>query len=196
MRDNDFVMKIKNILSFIVFSAAFIFSVMLIGLPKDNFYSRLGEVQSSNQTRQNIQIFLWQDINRGRDRNEMFAENSDPSDSAFNLNQLADSVQDYADEAQSSDDTALPADLQAAWHAHMDAWRTHSDFLNSMKIKYAKNSSAGRFPVTPFDFDKNKQQMLDDYDQQTYLIQSEKINQTWYQVLRTGRKYGVYVPIE
>lgn len=178
MRDNIYVMRIKSILSLIAFFTTFIFCVTLIGLPKNNFYSRFSDANYSAQNRQNVRNFLWADINRGRQRN---IESSD------DLVSLADSVESYVDEAQSSDDSNLPADLRAAWQQHMNAWREHSDFLNNVKASPDRLDS--------YDLGNNDLN-LSDAEMQTYSNQSNEINRTWYEVLRVGRKYGAYVPVE
>lgn len=188
MRDNIFVMRIKTILSLIAFFATFVFSVSLIGLPKDNFYSRLTQINHSQQSRQNVRLLLLQDINNGRFRDGAISRSSIDSES-YGLESVADLTEQYVDLSQSIDDENLPADFQMAWRAHMNAWRTHADFLNS--VKEPSNEISSDVEVSddnPFG--------LDSSDEQVYLNQVNEINRTWYQVLRVGRQYGVYVPVQ
>lgn len=192
MRDNGDVMKVKSIVSLIAFFAAFVFSVMLVGLPKDNAYSKLSATRNYRQQQQNIRLLLWSDINRGRERDRKLLQLDGIGESfqtASNVFQIASLTEEYVDGSQSMDTSDLPTDFQAAWQAHMNAWRSQSDYFN--EIKSAANNYAG-------DRSENGKYSghLFRVDSETYRNQGDEINQTWYEVLRVGRKYGVYVPVE
>lgn len=183
MSDNKFVMRIKNILSLIAFSAAFIFSVTLIGLPKDNFYSRLAQASSFRQNRKNIRTLLQQDDRNGMLRSRAIINLDETgSNSSFDVASYADATGDYVDLSQSIDDSDLPADFQAAWREHMNAWRDQSEYLNRLKASNRKYNVDGR---------ETNQFSLNPNDGQTYSSNVDKINSTWFEVLRLGRKYGV-----
>ena len=182
-------MRIKTILSLIAFSATFISSVLLIGLPQNNFYAKFNQARVYSQNRHNIRMLLWQDINNGRARNQELM-NLDGIDeeiqSQSNIIQIAGLTEEYVDASQSIDASGLPADFQAAWQAHMNAWRVQADYLNQLKMtadKYPVNQKTGRYL---FNLNSNN----------TYGNQTDEINQTWFKVLQIGRKYGVYVPVE
>ncbi|MGI8469405.1 MAG: hypothetical protein ACR2N3_13230 [Pyrinomonadaceae bacterium] len=184
-------MRIKTILSLITFTAAFVLSVSLVGLPQNNFYSRLAQINRYEQNRQNIQTLLQQDINNGRLRNQtvISLDGIDENfQSSFNVNQIAEATEEYVDASQSMDSSNLPEDFQEAWQAHMSAWREQADYLNKI------NTTAKKYPSL---FENKK---LNGYlfklDSETYSSRDAEINRTWYEVLRVGRKYGVYVPVE
>lgn len=192
MSDNKFVMRIKTILSLLVFSATFILSVSLVGLPQNNFYSRLSQAKRAEQNRQNIRMLLWQDINNGRLRNQMMMS-LDGIDqdfqSSYTVNQIAEATEEYVDASQSMDSSDLPADFQEAWQAHMSAWRENANYLNEI------NATAKMYPVNKVD-NRKINGYLFKLGSETYRNHEAEINRTWYEVLRVGRKYGVYVPVE
>ena len=185
-------MRIKNILSLIVFSAAFVFSVMLVGLPKNNFYSKLNEAQSAGRNRQNIRTFLLTDINNGRFRDRQLLSIEGVGESfqtASNINQIAETTEEYFLDAQSLSASDLPPDFQAAWQAHLNAWQKQVDYLNEIK------ETANAYPADNFDAQKPSGRLFK-IDSETYRSNDEEIEQSWYQVLRVGRKYGAYVPVQ
>ncbi|MGI8554917.1 MAG: hypothetical protein ACR2LT_00960, partial [Pyrinomonadaceae bacterium] len=103
-------MRIKTILSLIAFSAAFVSSVLLIGLPQDNFYSRFDQARTFRQNRQVIKTFLWEDINNGRSRDQILLS-LDGYDkdfqTSYNVIQIADATEDYVDASQSMNSSDL-----------------------------------------------------------------------------------------
>jgi hypothetical protein len=188
MRDNKIVMRVKNIVSLIAFFTAFVFSVMLVGLPKDNVYSKLTEGRNIARQQRSIRAFLWADINRGRERDRKLSRLDGIGENfqtAYNVRQIADLTEEYVDGSQSMDASNLPADFQAAWQAHMNAWRGQSEYLNEVK------SATGNFSEDSFSNGR-----VFRIDSESYRQQSDEINQTWDEVLRIGRKYGAYVPIQ
>ncbi|MGI9036782.1 MAG: hypothetical protein ACR2GD_12185 [Pyrinomonadaceae bacterium] len=178
-------MRIKNILSSIAFIAAFILSVSLVGLPKDNFYSRFTDASNFSQNRQNIRLLLRQDISNGmlRDRTIYSLEELNKnSDSSFDIAPFADATEEYVESSESIDDTDLPADFQTAWHNHLDAWREQADFLNQVKGTVQEEEINGQ---KQFTFSLNP------HEENVYQNQTDEINRTWHEVLRIAKKYDV-----
>ena len=134
-------------------------------------------------------MLLWQDINNGRARNQELMNIDgigEDIQSSSNIIQIAETTEEYVDESQSLDASGLPADFQQAWQAHMDAWRVQADYLNQIKATAEKYSLNNQKTGHLFNLNSNN----------SYSNQSDEINRTWYQVLRVGRKYGAYVPVE
>jgi hypothetical protein len=187
MRDNSFAMRIKTILSIIAFIAAFGLSVLLVGVPQYNFYSKYQRSKDSRNARHNILMVLHQDIDNGFLRSQRIKyldESATYSRSGFDIAPYADATSEYVDASESISELGLPSDFRAAWREHMKAWREHAEFLNRQKnsgVKYMVNGHE----VNQFPFNRA--------DENLYHIQVEKINTTWYETLRIGRKYGAYV---
>lgn len=187
MRDNSFIMRFKTILSIIAFIAAFGLSVLLIGVPQNNFYSKYKKTQDSRNARQNILILLRQDIDNGYLRNQKIKyleQRSRYSNSGFDVSPYADATTEYVDASESIRLRGLPSDFRAAWGEHMRAWREHADFLNRQKEFGVKYTIKGNEVV---------QNPLYRVDEDLYYHQVEQINSSWEEVLRIGRKYGAYV---
>ena len=179
-------MRIKNILSLIAFSAAFILSVSLVGLPQNNFYSPFNQARSYRQNRENIRALLRRDVSSGSFREQTaysLIEDSRNSESPFDIAAFAETTEEYVNNSQSIDDSNLPADFRAAWQAHMNAWREQSDFLNRVKADYPKSAVKGEMIDDPLG--------LYEDEAQTFSIQTNEINLTWFKVLQTAQKYGV-----
>ncbi len=186
-------MRIKTILSLIAFSATFILSILLIGVPTNNFYSRFDQERNLSRRQQNIRLLLWQDLSSGRLRNEtvMSLDGFDQSfQSAFNVIQIAEATEEYVDASQSMDDSDLPADFQQAWRAHMSAWREQADYLNEVE------AIAKKHPTFKDGSRKLNGSLFYLNSGNKYQNQADEINRTYDIVLRLGRKYGVYVPAE
>lgn len=164
-------MRIKTILSLSTFFTAFVLSVLLVGVPKDYSYNRFVKVYDPQETRLAIQVLLDQDNSNGIERNQTISSLNDAADQADGnesyYTNFAEATEQYVSSSESIEDSNLPSDFQAAWHIHMNAWRDQADYINRM------NSSNRTI-------DSGK------YRRQTY-----KINQSWLQVLRVARKYGV-----
>ncbi|MGI8556688.1 MAG: hypothetical protein ACR2LT_10080, partial [Pyrinomonadaceae bacterium] len=101
--------------------------------------------------------------------------------------QIADATEDYVDASQSMDSSDLPADLQQAWQAHINAWRKHADYVNEVKTiaeKYSTpESKDGKMNGFLFYLNNGNK----------YNIQAAEINRTYDEVLRIAGKYGVYI---
>ncbi len=146
----------KFITAVVAFSITFGFSTVLAGL--------LGE---NNQTGQKISSLLERDIANGQEMEEI-------SRFAYSPFEYAEVVTGYVDNSQAIDDTNLPPDFRIAWQTHMQAWRTHANFLNPSNCK-KKKMSAAEIP---------------------HLITKQKyeITTTWLDVLRIARRHGAVIP--
>lgn len=163
-------MRIKTILSLSTFFTAFVLSVLLVGVPKDYSYNRFVKVYDPQETRLAVQTLLDQDQINGVERSQTISnldEAFENEASEFYHSSFADATEQYVSASESIDDSDLPSDFQAAWHTHMNAWREQADYLNRANSANRKIDSAR-------------------YNRQIY-----KINQSWLQVLRVARKYGV-----
>jgi hypothetical protein len=180
-------MRVKSILSIIAFIAAFGLSVLLVGVPQYNFNSKYRKSSDWRNARQSITILLQQDIDNGYLRNQKIKyldKRAKHSNSGFDISPYADATAEYVDASERISMRGLPRDFRAAWREHMRAWRDHADFLESQKesgVKYTINNRE----VVQYSFNRD--------DERLYRMQIEKINSTWYEVLRIGRKYGAYV---
>ena len=180
-------MKVKTILSIIAFIAAFGLSVLLVGVPQYNFYSKYKNSRDSRDARQKIVMLLHQDIDNGYLRSQKVKyldERAKYSSSVFDISPYADATAEYVDASESISLRGLPSDFRNAWLEHMEAWREHSEFLNRQKNSNVKYTVNGR-EVVQYPFNRA--------DENLYHVQVEKINTTWYETLRIGRKYGAYV---
>jgi hypothetical protein len=187
MRDNGFVMRVKTILSIIAFIAAFGLSVLLVGVPQYNLYSKYRKTQDSRNVRQSITILLRQDIENGYLRSQRVKyldEQAQYSRSGADIGAYTDATTDYVEASEAISLRGLPSDFRAAWLEHMQAWREHADFLEQQKHSGVKHTVNGR-EVVQYPFDRT--------DKIRYRNQVEQINATWYEVVRIGRKYGAYV---
>jgi hypothetical protein len=149
-------MKLKFITAIVAFSITFGFSTALAGLFKAN-----------NPTGQKISSLLKRDIQNGQEMEQIARFASSPFD-------YAEEVSEYADNSQAIDDTDLPADFRFAWRTHMEAWRTHANFLN--------RSSCMRKRM-------NKEEIS-----QIMIAQKVEIDTTWMNVLKIGVRYGAVIP--
>jgi hypothetical protein len=77
----------------------------------------------------------------------------------------AAAVREYVNASSRMDDSAFPREFQTAWREHMKAWRDHADYL-SWRVKHDTVEAAPP---------------------------EDNINETWYEVLRIARRYGVEV---
>lgn len=147
-------MKTKNILHLVTFVLTFAVSVTVAGV----FKSFQGLT-----TPEKITQVLTQDIDNGLNRRQDFTRD-------YNIYALA--TNDYVTNSESLDVSGLPADFQNAWQKHMQAWRTHSDFLNE-----ARNST---------EFSQDFRQITSK--------QINEINRTWYEVIRIARSHKAIIP--
>jgi hypothetical protein len=187
MRDNSFAMRVKTILSIIAFIAAFGLSVLLVGVPQYSFFSKYRSSQNARSARLNIQSLLRQDIDNGYLRTQRIKyldERAKYSRSEFDIAPYAEATEEYVDASESISLIGLPSDFRSAWLEHMRAWREHAEFLNRQKNSSVKHIVNGR-EVAQYPFKRA--------DENLYHQQVERINTTWYEVLRIGRKYGAYV---
>lgn len=170
-------MKTKFITAIVAFSAAFVLSVLLVGVPQRNFEARDFAIQGS-ETQQNLRSLLRRDIRNGRERDRELnklhqANRSD--DAVYTSAEYAEIIDDYVSASESLDDTDMPPDFRFAWQSHMKIWREHADFLNLNK-----------------DSSENLE-MDEDVILQIISDQDREITDTWREVIYTGSKYGVYV---
>ena len=176
-------MRIKTILSLIALITTFTFSIALVGMPANNFYSRYVQ----RQAKKNILTLLQQDIDNGDlryQRIKYLDRRAKRAHSSFDIEPYAKATADYVDASESIDDDSLPADFQAAWQEHMNAWRAQRNYLNERKASAAKYKVDGQEII---------QYSLNPDDENLYQKQVDEINLTWYEVLRIGRKYGAFV---
>ncbi|MDQ3711916.1 MAG: hypothetical protein M3388_06825 [Acidobacteriota bacterium] len=182
-------MRIKTILSIIVFIFAFVFSSVFASLFASKSESQLnlgfvGTTSTScfknrgNYTADKIALFVQQDIRYGNERDrKLYRINKDfrPPFTDSSFADFAETVSKYADQSGSMEADKLPQDFQIAWLEHMKAWRDYADILNEMK-----NSSARKMV---------SEKQLDELE----TIHSAEITNTWHKVLRIGRSYGAEV---
>lgn len=171
----------KSILSIIVFTLTFGFSVLLIGLvfgfPEKESVAEVFEIRSShtrclNQSQRNIESLLRRDINKGDERSSEIREIFNQRRATTyqtNISDYSQYIREYVDYSENLDDSRVPADFQKKWRAHMKAWRTYSDFLHKTAISSEKMSE------TTF------AQLEDDYN--------SEITRTWYDVLSNAEEY-------
>jgi hypothetical protein len=171
-------MKMKFITAIVAFFIPFTLCVLLIGVPKENFEpSRFG-LQSGNQTQQNISSLISRDIRNGRERDckaKKLYDSGESENSIYASAEYAEIIDDYVSASESIDDTNVPPDFRSAWHNHMKIWREHADFLNQ-----EKEFSAWR-------------KTDDNETLQTISDQEREIEDTWREVILTGRKYNVFI---
>lgn len=167
-------MRIKTILSLIAFVAAFALSTALAALTTDSSQPkfRVTRLQADSSTSRNITAFLQQDIQNGQQRNRrVYRFEDDASLSSPNIFKRSEAVSDYSEASGSMDSNNLPQDFQLAWLKHMRAWHNYSDFLQKAKTQSMSY--------------REMNQLENQYNRE--------INQTWYDVLRVGNKYGANV---
>lgn len=174
MRDNKIVMRSKEVLSIIAFFLAFGISVAVT--PRQSNTSVAPYVKRSctaTATARKITNLLTEDIENGRARERRikdFAagdEDYSPLGRKAYFANYSGATDDYANESAGIDDRDLPGDFQSAWRAHMRAWRNQADFLN---------------------------QGSEEFSRKEYYRNSREISETWYEVLRTARKYNAEIP--
>jgi hypothetical protein len=73
---------------------------------------------------------------------------------------------------ESNDETGLPSDVRHAWHAHKNAWRRYSLFLDRLSSRA-------------------KWQLDDDVLNETLDDQNDEINSTYQELLDVAREHGV-----
>lgn len=154
LRHNGVVMKMRNILHLVTFALTFSLSIS-VALVIKSF--------QGVTTPEKITNVLKEDINNGLSRH------SNPGRGNV---YLAVRTDDYVSASESINTDGLPADFQAAWQSHMQAWRTHADYLKEKR--FSRGFEA-------------------DYDAVSS-DQINEINRTWYEVLRIARKHGAIIP--
>ena len=182
MRDNKFIMKsTKLFTAVIVFIGTFALSTglvwLFVGLPTVQTFA-VNNCSGDTTYAADIESLLSVDDGNGSERSgKMYSASEDatPLLASDSFPDYAEAVADYADDSSSLDTDNLPRDFQSAWKKHMKAWRDYSNFLNKLK-----NNSA-RKKVSTKDFHQMETEFNHD------------INQTWYQVLSLGDKYGADV---
>jgi hypothetical protein len=172
MRDNKFVMRIKNILSFIAFGTAFIISAAFATALAPRTAETYVPSTYSRTNGQSISRFLQQDIRNGQDRNRQVYRYDDSSSlSSPYLVKRAQAVSDYSEASAAMDFNHLPQDFQLAWLKHMRAWHNYADFLQKAKTQ---EMSYGEISQLENQFNR-------------------EINLTWYDTLRVAGRYGAVV---
>lgn len=156
----------KFITAIVAFSITFGFSAFITDLLGAN--NRL-DFQATGTTRagQDISSLLKQDIANGQESARVYR-------SGASLSEYAQSVSNYVDASESIEDVNLPPDFRFAWQAHMNAWRSHAEFL--------KSNGFSREGLYELDFSL------------TYSNQTDEIERTWRNVLDIGKKYGAIIP--
>lgn len=144
----------RNILHLVAFALTFSLSVS-VALVIKSF--------QGVSTPERITNVLNEDINNGLSRR---------TNSARGNVYQAVRTEDYVSASESINTDGLPADFQAAWHRHMQAWRTHADYLNEKRFSQGVDS---------------------DYDAVSS-DQISEINRTWYEVLRIARQHKAMIP--
>ncbi len=183
-------MRSKNILSIVVFVAAFGVSAavasLFIGKNLNPTYVAADYSAAQNSfckyrrsaTASAINQFLAADEANGSSRDgEVYdlGEGFPPNVNSVSFADYAEATSRYVSDSSSMDAENLPADFQMAWHAHMTAWSDYSEFLNqTADISNQKDSDSENFS-------------------QADAAHSREINRTWTNVLRIGRNYGANV---
>lgn len=147
-------MRKKNFLHLVAFVLTFAVSVSVAGVVKS--FQGL-------TTPEKITQIIAKDVENGMNRRQDFSRD-------FYVYSLA--TNDYVTASENLDVSDLPSDFQTAWQKHMQAWRTHSDYLNEA------TSSAD---VSP-DF------------RQVTAKQINEINRTWYEVIRVAKTQKANIP--
>ncbi len=163
----------KFITHIVAFSAAFIFSVLLIGAPGGNFVFEL----QGNQTQRAINVLLRKDVGNGlhRDYKIQIINDGNPfSEAASSFEQYAEVISEYVSESETISDDNLPPDFRAAWQTHMLTWREHANFLNQTASVKGKITSEETYQI--------------------YKAQDREITKTWLEVLQIARSYGAVIP--
>lgn len=174
MRDNDFVMRIKNILSTAAFVIAFISSAFIAAVFTPQTAASLVAPPAAydRATAQNITRFLQRDIQNGYERNDSsYSYKDDSALSSPYVAKRASAVSEYSDASGAMEYNHLPQDFQLAWLKHMRAWHKYADFLQKAKAERTSYAEISR--------------LENQYNQD--------INTTWFEVLRIGRTYGSFV---
>lgn len=150
------------------FTLTFIFSLVLTGFPKTDLLSF--ESRGSCRDQYNISAFLQRDVENGRERDYKVNLHSEDSDSYFEV--YTENINEYVDKSINLNDQDLPSDFQSAWREHLRVWRDYNDFINERKTTQISSCAFNR---------------LDN-------IYNQEISETWDEVLRVGREYGVELP--
>jgi hypothetical protein len=160
-------MKMKYITAAFAFAVTFGFSVLVIGIPQENYAIRFFAIRADNETGRQISFLLQRDDDNGRemDANFKFA----PSPARF-----AEAVNQYVNDSEKIDDANLPLDFRNVWLEHLKAWRAQADFLKQSNLSDEK--------ITEAEF------------LQTYRYQNAEIRRTWFDVLDVARDYGAVIP--
>lgn len=169
MRHNENDMKTKLITALLIFVTTFGFSTVLTSsllggriLPR--FFSKTYNSQAHYQ----IVRLLRADIRNGERQFAKLSNVERLSSSETDLRFYADTIEEYVSKSEGLNDRGLPAEVLGAWNEHMQAWRTHVDFLQQTNRSDFENEST----------------------RQTYRCQDAEISRTWYKLLAIAGKYG------
>ncbi len=177
-------MRIKTILSTVVFIFAFVFSTAfaslfidksksLLSVASSNSYRKPCEHKSqitNDDLRMQTQIlnFLEEDRQNGRelanDSIQIKAESEIARDKLATANLLR--------KMQQMKYINLPFDFQLAWENHVSAWEERADFLH--RVNQAR-----------------KYKIIDEELREEYWTQGNEINQTYIDLVSTARRHGV-----
>lgn len=157
-------MRVKNILSLIVFAAAFAVSTALVGLTFDA------------GTAEKISVFLQKDVQNGAMRDaKVYRLKNDNKYNYSSANSLMSDyiavTDEYINKSGSLDESQLPPDVQLAWLKHMKAWNNFEEFLN-----------------------ENQNNANDYQYRSLYRKYDREITLTWYEVLRVSKQHGATIP--
>ncbi len=156
----------KFITAVAAFAVTFGFSAFLtnfLGLSNQSQF----QTARTNRTGQEISSFLQQDIENGEEMDAV-------CESVGSISEYSEAVGEYADASGAMEDVNFPPDFRFAWQAHMNAWRSHADFLDSNDFSSSE--------LTEKEF------------LQAYTNQRVEIERTWLNVLNIGKKYGAIIP--
>jgi hypothetical protein len=169
-------MRSKAILSIIAFLAAFGISVAVTPRQTKSTvtpYVKTGCAES--ETARKITNLINQDVENGRVRDRKINVYDESERSPANkFSNFALAVNGYADDSAYIDDSDLPGDFRSAWRRHMQAWRTHSDYLNEI------NDSPEKVRRSVYS--------------RKYAEQNKEISDTWDEVLSVALKYNASIP--
>jgi hypothetical protein len=183
MRDNIFTMKIKSILSIAAFSSAFIVSTFLAGLFFDksdnqlNLVPAVSEYQLPDYLQSNsseLQKRIWLFLDEERENGLAMGTELRSKTAVVVVNEQTATV-NLAIKMNRMNDSEMPLDFQMAWENHRAAWNEQARFL-SRAVKNGNRQALDRDLIT--DYRNNYQE----------------VNRTYFVLLNTAEKYGVYFP--
>ena len=153
---------------FLTFSVSAVLVGLLVGFPKVN----RSHLSYNSTAARNIKAVIEADISNGevRRRAEYRLRLRFESESRTDVrssSEHASIVSRYASKSAGIDVSRTPADFRYAWNRHMKAWKNQAAYSNALANNEVEFSS------------------LSDH--------TTEINDTWAQVIRIARRYGVRI---